>query len=123
MRKSIINYMNWKESLGTVALFIILLQGVNWILTSLGLVDLQKGTLTFLISVILVSLVAIVVILIEQRKDIEYIKKRLKIRSKSRFKKMLKKKSKKGNIDPKILFWILIAILIYLFIKSLGLIK
>ena len=29
-------------------------------------------------------------------------------------------KNKRGSIDPRILFWILIAILLYLLLKSVG---
>ncbi len=35
----------------------------------------------------------------------------------------LKNKEKKGQIDPRIIIWIILLILIYLFLKSTGIIR
>ena len=113
--------MKWIETLGIIVLFVGLLQGINWILKSIGLETMNGDTLTFLISVILVSLIIIVIILIEQNTEIREVKKRLKMKKeKGIIEKIIRFKGKKGQIDPKILFWILIVILLYLFLKSIG---
>jgi len=118
--------MKWKENLGIIVLFIVFWQGINWVLNSLGLEDLTGGTLTFLISLIFVSLIVIILIQIQQNKEIRKIEKKIGIEEeKGVLEKIIKQmKGKKGMvIDPRILFWILIIIFGYLFLKSIGILN
>ena len=118
--------MKWWEILLTISGIIGLLWGVNWILTSLGFEETIGDLLTFLISIILVILIAVIIIQTQQKKDIEKIKKKLHIKEEKNFiEKMKKKKSRRGAfyMDPRILFWILLGILLYLLLKALGVFK
>ena len=111
------------EILGMILVFGGIVQLIKWMLDSLGVNNLVGETLTFLISIIFTTLIVIVVIQIQQNKGIKRLEARLKIKEEKGFieKTMEKIKGKKGMvIDPKILFWILIIILFYLFLKSLG---
>ncbi|MCK5149607.1 hypothetical protein KAJ87_01630 [Candidatus Pacearchaeota archaeon] len=115
------------EPIAVVVGFGALLQFIKWILDSLGVNNSLGDTLTFLFSLLLTTLMVIIIILMQQDKDLKRIKGFLKKKGfrerKGAIEKMVKnRKSKRGSIaiDPRILFWIIVLILLYLFLKSIG---
>lgn len=113
--------MKWWETLGIIAIFGAVIQFMKWMLDSLGLNNSIGGILTFLISVILTTLIVIVLIQIQQYKEIKKIEAKLNMKEEDSLIMKIIKKDKKGQmIDPKIILWILVAIMVYLFLKSIG---
>ena len=116
--------MKWWEILGVILLFGGLVQLIMWTLDSLSLNPSGK-ILTFLISVIFSTLIVIILIQIEQYNVIKRIEEKTGIKEEKNFMEKfanLINKKKGMMIDPKILFWILVIILGYLFLKSIGVI-
>lgn len=115
------------EKIAVVVGFGAFLQFIKWILDSLGINDSLGNILTFLLSALFALTTVMIIILMQQDKDLKTIKaflKKIGFKDKEGFiEKMVKhKKNKKGSIaiDPRILFWIIIIILAYLFLKSIG---
>jgi len=117
--------MKWWEILGIILLFGGLVQLIKWTLDSLGL-NPSGEILTFLISVIFSTLIVIILIQIQQFNVIKKLEEKTGIKEEDGIMEKLVSliNNKKGMmIDPRVLFWILILILGYLFLKSLGIIN
>jgi len=115
------------KTVGVIVGFGALLRFINWILESLGFSKNLDGSLVFILSVLFSTIIIIIIILINQNEELKKIKGFLKKKGfkekKDGFEKMFEiKKNKKGSIaiDPRILFWIIVIILGYLFLKSIG---
>jgi len=115
--------MKWYEILAVLIGFGALTQFLKWILDSIKINESVGEPLTFFISSIFSVLIIIVLILTQQNQELKRMRDFLKtkgFREEEGFiKNMWKsKKNKRGVIDPRILWFIIGLIILYLLWKS-----
>ena len=120
--KECIAIEKWYEVVGVILAIGGLTQLVAWVLDKLGLSQQSGDLITFLISLLFTSVIIIMIILVEQYSALKKIKEELGMKEEETLTEKIGKKlkgKKKGVIDPRILLWILIAVLGYLFLKAI----
>lgn len=115
--------MKWYEILAVLVGFGTLTQFLKWTLDSIKINESVGEPLTFFISSIFSLLIIIILIITQQNQDIkkmrDFLKKKGFKENRGFLEKMFKtKRNKKGIIDPRILWFIIGLIILYLLWKA-----